>query len=156
MATAAIKVTLGPARLDGSYASQGAGTSQPANASTAATETAVAAAQTDSPPSVAATEAAVALLEADGAIPTQAHVNALRTVWNTLKTAITTVDTDIEAIRTQFDLLVTAIGTTTNAPTGNLVILYDETVIDTGNKFASALREALNVARGRGLSIPNG
>jgi hypothetical protein len=31
-------------------------------------------------------EAAVAVLEADGASPTQAHVNALRTVWNLLKT----------------------------------------------------------------------
>ena len=32
----------------------------------------------------AAVEAAVAVLEADGASPTQGHVNSLRTVWNAL------------------------------------------------------------------------
>lgn len=116
MATKAIKVTLGPAEgITGAYTAQGANTSQPANASTAAVE------------------ALVAILEADGALPTQAHVNDLRAGW---------------------DLLVTALGLTTNAPTGNLVILYDDAVITDGNKFASAIRGALQAARGRGLIIP--
>lgn len=116
MATAAIKVTLGVAAgIDGSFNAQGTTASQPANASTAATE------------------AAVAVLEADGASPTQAHVVALRAAW---------------------DAYVTAAGLLTAAPTGNLVILYDDAVLTTGNKFASAMRAALNVARSRGLSIP--
>lgn len=156
MAIQALKITLGPARANGDYAAQGASTSQPSNASTAATETAVATAQASSPPSQTATEAAVALLEADGATPTQAHVNSLRTVWNTLVTAIGTVNTDVEAVRTAFDALVTAAGLLTAAPTGNLVILYDDAVITDGNKFAAALREALNAARSRGLIIAQG
>jgi len=39
-------------------------------------------------PSTAAVEAAIAVLEADGASPTQGHVDSLRTVWNTLVTAL--------------------------------------------------------------------
>lgn len=39
-------------------------------------------------PSTSAVEAAVAVLEADGASPTQGHVNSLRSVWNALVTAL--------------------------------------------------------------------
>lgn len=85
--------------------------------------------------STAATEATVATLEADGASPTQAHVTALRAAW---------------------DAYVTAAGLLTAAPTGNLVVLYDDAVITDGNRFASALREALNAARSRGLLIAQG
>ena len=42
---------------------------------------------------VALVETAVATLEADGAAPTQAHVTALRTQWNALKTAMTATGT---------------------------------------------------------------
>lgn len=116
MATQAIKVTLGVTQgIDGRFNAQGSTTSQPANASTAATE------------------AAVAVLEADGVSPTQAHVTALRAAW---------------------DAYVTAAGLLTAAPTGNFVVLYNDAVITDGNRFASAVREALNVVRSRGLSIP--
>jgi hypothetical protein len=51
----------------------------------------------------ASVEAAIAVLEADGAAPTQAHVNSLRTVWNTLKSGnvIVTIDTAAVTTRTQ-------------------------------------------------------
>lgn len=39
-------------------------------------------------PSTAAVEAAVAVLEADGASPTQGHVNSLRAAWDALVTAL--------------------------------------------------------------------
>ena len=56
-------------------------------------------------PSVAATEAAVAVLEADGASPTQAHVNDLRAAWNTLSADVTAVNAAIAsaAVVVEFD-----------------------------------------------------
>lgn len=114
MATVATKITLGVRQGDGQYAAQASATAQPANASTAATE------------------AAVAVLEADGALPTQAHVAALRVAW---------------------DAYVTAAGLLTAAPTGNMVVLYDDAVITDGNKFKGALGAALQAARSRGLLI---
>lgn len=115
MATQAIKSTLGPARASGGYESQGSAT-------------AVGAA-----PSTAAVEAAVAVLLADGASPTQAHVNTLSAAWITLKALVDAV---------------------TTPPTGNLVVLYDDAVITDGNRFKSSLDGALQAARSRGLSIP--
>jgi len=45
-----------------------------------------------------ATEAAIAALEADGALPTQAHVAALRSAWNISSTAISTTSTATNAM----------------------------------------------------------
>jgi len=59
-----------------------------AKAAVAAAKTSALACQTANV-AVTPVENAIALLEADGASPTQGHVNSLRTVWNTLSTNCT-------------------------------------------------------------------
>src|SRR6266567_1737576 len=59
-----------------------------------------------------AVEAAVATLEADAATPTQAHVTALRGVWNTLKLDI---------------------------PIGGITVIVDKSAITTRNQLKKAL-----------------
>jgi hypothetical protein len=46
----------------------------------------------------AAVEAAVAVLEGDGASPTQAHVNSLRTVWDALVLDISAVPASADVV----------------------------------------------------------
>lgn len=72
-------------------------------------------------PSQAAVEAAIAVLEADGASPTQAHVNSLRTVWNTFVAGAAAHDT------------------------ASMVVDYDNAVLTTGNAIRAALRELQQV-----------
>ena len=78
-------------------------------------------------PSQAAVEAAVATLEADGATPTQAHVTALRGVWNTLVSGLNAHDT------------------------GSMVMDYDNAVLTTQNAVRAALRELQQTIAGSGL-----
>lgn len=76
-------------------------------------------------PSQAAVEAAIAVLEADGASPTQAHVNSLRTVWNTLVTGLNAHDT------------------------ADMVIDYNDANLTTKNATRAALAELARVLEGR-------
>lgn len=79
-------------------------------------------------PSQAAVEAAVATLEADGATPTQAHVTALRGVWNTLVTGLNAHDT------------------------ADVVLDVNTANITTQTKLREALRQLNQVIAGSGLS----
>lgn len=78
-------------------------------------------------PSQAAVEAAVAVLEADGASPTQAHVNSLRTVWNALVAGLNAHDT------------------------ADVVLDINTSNITTQNAAKAALRELTQVLAGSGL-----
>lgn len=71
----------------------------------------------------AAVESAVATLEADGASPTQAHVTALRSVWNTLKAG------DVQ---------------------GDFCLNYDNTVITSRNALAAAVKQFLATSASSG------
>lgn len=77
------------------------------------------------PLDLTAVEAAIAVLEADGASPTQAHVNSLRTVWNTLSAA-----------------------TTAN----NVSLQIDNAVVTTQNGLKAAVAALLKTAQGSGLA----
>lgn len=79
-------------------------------------------------PSQAAVEAAVALLEADGASPTQAHVTALRGVWNTLVTGLNAHNT------------------------GDAVLDIDNATLTSQSAVRAALRELQQAVAGSGLA----
>lgn len=106
--------------IDASGAPASSGMSDPLNASTTATDSATVT-------STAATAAAaLAVLVADGASPTQGHVNTLNTAYGALATAITAL---------QADLAPGSLGTNTT-----VVLSFDATVVVTRSK----LRRALN------------
>lgn len=149
MATQAIKVTLGPANSAGEYGASADSAAQStaslaAAAEVAAVEAALAEVEETSEP---ATEAALAVLEADGASPTEAHVDDLRAAYDVLVA-------DLATIRAEWDLLVTALAGVAVNPSGNVIVTYDDSVINTGNKFRAAMTAALQGARSRGLVIP--
>lgn len=75
--------------------------------------------------------AAVAVLVADGASPTQAHVNTLNTAWGLLATAIAAANTATTA--------------------ANAVLDIDTSVITTQNGVRAAMRELMQAVRGSGL-----
>lgn len=81
--------------------------------------------------STAAVESAIATLEADAATPTQAHVTALRTIWNALKA----------------DPAGALLGT-------DFVLAYDATAVATHSKLRALVREALQHAAGDGALKP--
>ncbi len=89
-----------------------------------------------------AVEAAVALLEADTTTPTQAHVNALRTVWNTLVTDAALAKTATAAL--------TGAGILGGY---DVVVMYDATAVKTRSFFRACLREVVErVAGGNSLT----
>lgn len=75
--------------------------------------------------------AAVAVLVADGASPTQAHVNTLNTAWG---------------------LLATAIAATNTAGSANVVLDIDVAVVTTQNAARDALRRITQAIEGSGLA----
>lgn len=75
--------------------------------------------------------AAVAVLVADGASPTQAHVNTLNTAWGLLATAIAAANTATAA--------------------ANVVLDIDTAVVTTQNGVRAAMRELMQTVRGSGL-----
>ena len=81
-----------------------------------------------------AVEAAVAVLEADGASPTQAHVNSLRTVWNTMKA----------------DAIVAA----ATVPAGGVAVTIDLAQITTRTKLRAALDAVMFNLQGSNLLAP--
>lgn len=93
----------------------------------------------------AAVEASIAVLEADGAVPTQAHVNDLRALWNTMRTRVATfvtnsgtATTDASTLATQSTSLTADVAPTPAAT--DVVLSYDTTAV--GNR--SVLRRAVN------------
>lgn len=134
-----------------------------ASVATAATDAlAVQAANT----AVTPVENAVALLEADGASPTQAHVTALRSVWNTLSAACTaqngaanTVATTAATAKTNTDALNTtaasdALALVVADEAGNVVLDFDTAVVTSKNALRAALKAALLVVDGSSELTP--
>ncbi len=76
--------------------------------------------------------AAVAVLVADGASPTQAHVNTLNTAWGLLATAIAAADIATAA--------------------ANVVLDIDTAVVTTRNGVSAAVRELMKTIEGSGLA----
>lgn len=82
--------------------------------------------------------AAVAVLVADGALPTQAHVNTLNTAWGLLATAIAAAKVS------------TAAAVVASAP-ANVVLDIDTAVVTTQNGVRAAVRSIEQALRGSGL-----
>lgn len=101
-----------------------------------ATDTAADAAQA----AVAAVESDVAVLEADGATPTQAHVNDLRATWDILVPLIAAVVT------------ASALGQTQAADA--VIVTVDAAEIDTVSKLRKALNAIEVAALGSGQLTP--
>ncbi len=121
MAVSAVGVTLGASLGEGKYNSRAA----PANADPAAAVAAVGAAEIP-------VAAAVAVLVADGASPTQAHVNTLNSAHTTLAAAI-------------------AAAATAAPGTANLTVSVDLAVVTTRNALRAALRAAREFFDSAGL-----
>lgn len=101
-----------------------------------ATDTAADSAQA----AVAAVESDVAVLEADGASPTQAHVNDLRVTWDILVPLIAAV--------------VTASAAAQADNSGKVVITIDEATVDTVTKLQKIFNAAKVAALGSGQLTP--
>lgn len=108
MAYAAFKSTLSGPVSDGVYGGQFGRPNDPLVASAAVTAAAIPVA------------AALAVLVADGASPTQAHVNTLNAAYTTLAAAIVT---------------------NAAALSGDIEILVNKSTLDTRNKFLSLFRQ---------------
>lgn len=93
-----------------------------------------------------AVEAAVAALEGDGASPTQAHVTALRGVWNTLKTDAATAKTATAATKTTSDALSAAAATT--AVSSDVTLLFNPATVVTRNALKTAVDALLRLVLG--------
>lgn len=110
-----------------------------------------------------AVEAAVATLEADGAAPTQAHVNALRTVWNTLvadgitaKAATVaalgsagTADTNTGTAKTAVDAI--SLTASLAAVAADVSLLINSATVVSKNKLNEAIRALLRLVDGSDL-----
>lgn len=94
-----------------------------------------------------ATQAAVDVLVADGALPTQAHVNDLVTAWNTFKTNLTTHETSVTTADTNTGTAQTSVNTaktnTDTAKTSTATALTNTTTADTNT--GSAVTSLSNV-----------
>ena len=77
-------------------------------------------------------DAAVTVLVADGASPTQAHVNTLKTAWDLLAAAIAAANTATAA--------------------ANVVLDIDTAVVTTRNGVKAAVRDLLRAVEGSGMA----
>lgn len=77
-----------------------------------------------------AVAADVAALVADGASPTQGHVNTLATDWATLLAAVTAQQATV---------------------TGDILVSIDTSVLNTGNKIKAAIHAVLQAIRNAGM-----
>lgn len=80
-------------------------------------------------------EAAIAVLEADGATPTEAHVDDLRAAWDLLVTARTALTTSVAA-----------------SQAADAVFEYDNAVVTSRNAMKTVLDATLAAATERGLT----
>lgn len=134
MARRAYACTLGQALPNGAYNTSG-GVATPLTTTAAATSDAATA------EGLLAVDvaAAVAVLVADGATPTQAHVNDLNTAWGLLETAIAA----------------TAAAATAGASAAtaqNAILDIDVAVLTNQNAVRAAVRNILQSVAGSGLS----
>ena len=109
-------------------------------------------------------ENAIAVLEADGAAPTQGHVNALRTVWDTLSSACTahnitanTTVTDVTAADVAVKLVLTTdvsshLGSMTTATTADVILDINASTVTTQAAVKAALKSIMNRVEGGGLA----
>lgn len=147
VARQSIKVTLGKHFGEGRYDAS-ANPSGPATLATAVTD--VGTAVTDAATMVAAqtpAAAAMAVLVADGASPTQAHVNTMNTAYGTLATAVAAMNTDVGTLNTDITAANVAFG-------GNVQIIFDSAVITTITQLKRAFDAALQAAAGGGILTP--
>lgn len=135
MARIAFGCTLGNDLGQGRFGSSSGAVSPALTAATAA-DTAAGTASGTLTTNVAA---AVAVLVADGASPTQAHVNTLNTAWGLLATAIAAAKT------------ATAAAATAAAP-ANIVLDIDTAVVTTKNGARAAMREIMRTLDGSGMA----
>lgn len=96
-------------------------------------------------PSVTALAAAIATAVADGASPTQGHVNAINSAYGTFATALTA-----------YNVAVAALSTTTSAAgvSADLTVLVNLATITSTNKFRCAMRGLLSLIEGQGMLTP--
>lgn len=100
-------------------------------------------------PSRVATQAAVDVLVADGAIPTQAHVNDLVTAWNTFKTNLTTHETSATTADTNTGTAQTAMNTAETAvDTALASVTTAETAVDTAVASLAAVSLTADIVSG--------
>jgi hypothetical protein len=93
-------------------------------------------------PSSTAVATDIATLVADGASPTQAHVNALNTAWGTFLTALTAYNTAVGTANTDAATAATAAASAVSAlGSADVIILYNTTTVTRGNTFRAALRD---------------
>jgi hypothetical protein len=92
-------------------------------------------------PSTAAVAAALAVLVADGASPTQAHVNTLNTAWGTLLTAIGTLNTAVLLVQTDVAAASGDVG-------ADVAVSFNPDNVLTKNNFRGALRAIINAVEG--------
>lgn len=86
--------------------------------------------------------AALAVLVADGASPTQAHVNTANSAWTTLKALIDTTVTDVAAISAG------------PALTGDVALYVNAATVLTKNKLDEILRAMRFIIEGSSLLTP--
>lgn len=94
-------------------------------------------------PDVTAVDTAVGVLVADGASPTQAHVNDLNTAWGTLKTAITTNNTNIDTTSTDMTVLAASVVLLQAAIGGDVTVLLNPATVTTKRQLVQAIRDYL-------------
>lgn len=135
MARIAFGCTLGQSLGEGRFStSSGAKTPALTAATTADTDTGTASGTLTTD-----VAAAVAVLVADGASPTQAHVNTLNTAWGLLATAIAAAKVS------------TAAAVVAAAP-ANVVLDIDTAAVTTQNGVRAAVREIMQAVKGSGLA----
>lgn len=118
MAVKAYKITLGQSLGEGRYSTSSSNAGATVSASTAL---------------ITAVQDAMTTLQADGASPTEAHVDTADTAWIALSAALTLLNTTL---------------------TGNIVILVDDAVITNTNAVRAALKEAQAlIAASGGLAV---
>ena len=101
-----------------------------------------------------AVESAIATLETDGASPTQAHVNSLRTVWDTLKTHAATAKTNTVTAKTSAATVVTDLAAAAGDITGDVQISLNPAVCDTRTKLRMAMGAVRMTLEGSDLLAP--
>lgn len=113
MARRTIKVTLGNALTEGAY-------NTTADSAASAVAASIGTLQTD-------VADAIGVLDADGAVPTEAHVNTLVSAWALLLAAINV--------------------------SPNVVVDFDDAVVTNQNALRAALKAALQTVAGSGLAV---
>lgn len=151
MAYTAITVTVGSALRSGDVpVSTGSKPDPVAKATTADTD--AAAAVTAYAPVVSggtdftAVDDAIGVLVADGASPTQAHVNTLNSAWTTYKTDQAALKTAVDLVKTDTAAALATLG-------ADVAVIFNSTILSR-NALKAALQAALRAVEGSGTLTP--